>query len=275
MIGKQVVGSDAFKNLSTGAQALYAQLVLEADDDGFIASANSVIASNKRYKRSFFNELVSERFVLVFSSGVCVIKHWLIMNSIRKDRYRPTAYQKERENLVVKPNLSYTEKAKKEDFGNQMATNLATKWQPTGCISKENKSKENINKIDLRVRAGEDLIDLSSDQMKILEIYMIFNPTYLGDIPAEKSLSFLDRHTLDDFSEAIRRAEKSGYLTGKTGAPKMKLDWILEEDNFLSVLSGKYDSWEEEPEKAPSSFDAEEFFRKAVAKGRTSLESKE
>ena len=270
MISKRVVCSDSFKSLSTGAQALFTQLVLEADDDGFVASVNGVITSNKKYKRSFFNELIDKRFVLAFDSGVCVIKHWLIMNSIRKDRYRQTVYQKELGMLDIEPNLAYTEKAKEYDFGNQMAT----KWQPMVATSKDKISKDKISKDkDLRERAGEDRIYQSLEEEKVVKRYQQFNPSWDLSVSKERLSSFLTKHTFEDFEEAMKRAAKSNYLTGKKGGPVMKLDWVLEEDNYLSVISGKYDSWEEEVEKAPRSFDASEFFERAVAKGRSNLGS--
>ena len=43
--------------------------------------------------------LVAKRFLLVFESGVVVIKHWLIHNTIRMDRFNPTTYKKRKKIL--------------------------------------------------------------------------------------------------------------------------------------------------------------------------------
>lgn len=267
MIGKQVVGSDAFKKLSTGAQALYMQLVLEADDDGFVANVNSVIASNKRYRRSFLNELVLERFILSFSSGVVAIKHWLIMNSIRKDRYKPTAYQKELKTLVIKPNLSYTEISKDKNLVIHSGNQMATICQPFGSVSKDKISKDKIIKIDPRAHTREDRIYLTPEEEKIVEMYQRFNPSWNDSIQQESLALFLGKHTIEDFEKVLERAKRSNYLTGKTGGPVMKLDWVLDEGNYLSVMSGKYDSWEGDSNDGPKSFDPEEFFQRAVSRG--------
>jgi hypothetical protein len=53
--------------------------------------------------------LIAKRYVLVFESGVLVIKHWKIHNYIQSDRFKPTLYKEERALLAVKDNKSYTE----------------------------------------------------------------------------------------------------------------------------------------------------------------------
>ena len=128
MASRQIVCTDTFRELSTAAQALYFQLLMEADDDGFVASPNGVVGSSPRYSAKAMNELVASRYVLRFKSRVVCIKHWLIMNKVKKDRYRPTACIKERESLVVKPNMAYTEKEKAEPKRNQSGTNLEPIW---------------------------------------------------------------------------------------------------------------------------------------------------
>ena len=53
--------------------------------------------------------LIAKRFILPFDSGIVVIKHWKINNSIRSDRYKPTVFIKEKSMLIVKENGAYTE----------------------------------------------------------------------------------------------------------------------------------------------------------------------
>ncbi len=60
--------------------------------------------------------------MLAFESGVVVIKHWLIHNTIRMDRYHETQYLDEKSTLKIKDNKSYTEKNKGE----------LKEWQPSG-----------------------------------------------------------------------------------------------------------------------------------------------
>ena len=75
-----------------------------------------------------YSELVENKFIIPFQSGVCVIKHWLIHNIIRMDRFNKTTYQREKSQLKLKITtlirLDKPQKRKWQPNGNQMAT----KW---------------------------------------------------------------------------------------------------------------------------------------------------
>ena len=111
MFNVDIVGSDAFLDLPHTAQALYFQLGMRADDDGFVGNPKTIqrIAGTKA---SDLELLVKKRFLLQFPSGVVVIKHWKINNQIQKDRYTPTVYTEEYQSLYIKDNKAYTEKDK-------------------------------------------------------------------------------------------------------------------------------------------------------------------
>ena len=120
MFTQKIIDSDAFLEMPLSAQALYFHLNMRADDDGFINNP-------KRIQRTVGSSeddlklLIAKRFVICFESGVIVIKHWRMHNTLRKDRYNPTQYQEEFDSLYLKDNNSYTEKEL-----------VATKWQPNG-----------------------------------------------------------------------------------------------------------------------------------------------
>lgn len=107
MLAKSIITSDAFRELPFSAQALYVQLVMNADDDGFINSPKSIQRAIGA-KPKDLEILINKRFLLDFESGVVVIKHWKINNYIQADRYKATAYQDELKQLSVKPNRAYT-----------------------------------------------------------------------------------------------------------------------------------------------------------------------
>ena len=121
MISQKIVDSDAFLEMPQSSQNLYFHLNMRADDDGFVGNPKKIIrmigASDDDYKI-----LIAKRFIIVFESGVCVIKHWLIHNLIRNDRYNETQYLEEKKQLQVKENKSYTEAW--QPNGNQMATQV-------------------------------------------------------------------------------------------------------------------------------------------------------
>jgi hypothetical protein len=139
MFNVDIVGSDAFLDLPHTAQALYFQLGMRADDDGFVGNPKTIqrIAGTKA---SDLELLVKKRFLLQFPSGVVVIKHWKINNQIQKDRYTPTVYTEEYQSLYIKDNKAYTEADK-------------------GCIQSVSEMDTQIsidkNRLDKNSRGGE------------------------------------------------------------------------------------------------------------------------
>jgi len=108
MFAKSIIDSDAFLEMSASAQSLYFHLAMRADDEGFVNNPKRI----QRMVGSADDDLkilIAKRYVLVFASGIIVIKHWKIHNYIQNDRFKPTMYQEERAMLAVKPNKAYTE----------------------------------------------------------------------------------------------------------------------------------------------------------------------
>ena len=143
----KIVDSDAFLDMPHSTQNLYFHLNMRADDDGFINNPKKIQrmigATDDDLKL-----LLAKRFILAFESGIIVIKHWRMHNTLRKDRYHPTHYIEEYESLALKENGAYTEHVDQ----------LATTWQPHGNqVATENsidknsidKSKNNISSSDL------------------------------------------------------------------------------------------------------------------------------
>ena len=110
MFNIDIVGSDAFLDMAHESQALYLQLSMRADDDGFIGNPKTVMRI-AGVSNAAFEELLQKRFILQFQSGVVVIKHWKINNDIKKDRYSPTVYTDEFQMLSTKENKAYTERS--------------------------------------------------------------------------------------------------------------------------------------------------------------------
>lgn len=119
MFSPDIVNSDAFLDMPVSSQALYFHLGMSADDDGFVNPKKImrlVGASEDDLKI-----LLAKRFLLSFESGVVVIKHWLIHNLIRSDRYKETRYLDEKSTLIVKENKSYSDSTtKRQPNDNQM-----------------------------------------------------------------------------------------------------------------------------------------------------------
>lgn len=122
MFSKKITDSDAFISLPSSAQALYFHLNQGADDDGF--NNQIQLAMMKAHASSDdVNVLLLKKFIIQFQSGVVVVKHWWIHNTLRKDRYSPTVFQDEIKLLGQKENNAYTlskEKMVRLPFGCQM-----------------------------------------------------------------------------------------------------------------------------------------------------------
>lgn len=115
MFSKQITTSDAFMEMPASSQLLYFHLNMEADDDGFVANPKRILRTVGSSEDDL-KILLAKRFILGFPSGVVVIKHWLIHNTLRMDRYVETGYTEEKKLLKVKENKAYTE------VGNHLAT---------------------------------------------------------------------------------------------------------------------------------------------------------
>ena len=107
MFAKTIIDSDAFLDMPMSTQALYFHLSMRADDDGFINNPKK-IQRMVGATEDDLKLLIAKNFIIVFESGVIVIKHWKIHNYIRNDRYKPTVYQEEFKSLSTKNNGSYT-----------------------------------------------------------------------------------------------------------------------------------------------------------------------
>ena len=107
MFAKTIVLSDAFLDMPMSARCLYFTLGMLADDDGFVNAPRSIMrqcgASDDDMKL-----LIAKKFVLVFDSGVIVIKHWRINNYLQKDRINPTKCVDEKAMLTIDEKGGYT-----------------------------------------------------------------------------------------------------------------------------------------------------------------------
>ena len=186
MFAKTIVDSDAFLDMPLSAQALYFHLSMRADDDGFINNPKKIQrmigASDDDCKI-----LVMKRFIIAFESGVIVIKHWKIHNYIQNDRYKPTIYQEEKKELIVKKNKAYTE-----------------------CI-------QDVDNMDTQVRLGKDRLvkdsidDVITPTKPIRHKYGMYNNVLLTDDDLEKL-----KTEFSDWEQRIERLSEYIASTGKS-----------------------------------------------------------
>lgn len=145
---KKITESDAFLEMPLSTQCLYFHLNMNGDDDGFINNPKMIMrligASEDDLKL-----LIAKSFVLTFESGVIVIKHWRMHNTLQNDRYHKTDYQEEYQMLGLKENNSYT-------------------WKQNGNIleTEHNITKHNITKHKYGEYANVMLTDEDLEKLK-------------------------------------------------------------------------------------------------------------
>ena len=120
------VDTDRFLEMPLGAQALYFHLAVRADDDGFIDNPkkiqNSVNASDDDVKI-----LIGKGYIRVFETGVIVVSHWKIHNSIKNDRYKKTVYKKEYDMLELDETGCYILTSEKIEHEKSLSSKMEPK----------------------------------------------------------------------------------------------------------------------------------------------------
>lgn len=106
MFDSDIVTSDAFRLMSTEAQAYYFQCNFQADDRGYVSGARSL---EKLYKPGVLQELIDKRFILQRPKDLYLIKHFLIHNYIRPEILEETINLNDFKYLYIKPNGAYTD----------------------------------------------------------------------------------------------------------------------------------------------------------------------
>lgn len=175
---KKITESDAFLDMPVSTQCLYFHLNMNADDDGFVNNPRK-LQRMVGCTEDDLKLLIAKNFLLAFDTGVIVIKHWRMHNTLRNDRYHPTDYKEEFQKLGLKDNGSYT-------FNLQLATN----WQPDGnqLETEHNITKDNITKSNKEKKAKaftppslEEVVayfsekHLNGDPKKFYEYYSVAN----------------------------------------------------------------------------------------------------
>lgn len=162
MFNKKITTSDAFRDMPVSAQNLYFHLNMEADDDGFVNKPRQIMQAVKASEDDL-KLLIVKRFIIGFDSGIIVIKHWRMHNTLRKDRYHPTDYQEELRMLGIKDNGTYSE------IPITLPESVATKWQPNG---NQMATEIRLDKIsihqqeqDIYNNARENLIDSFTNEL--------------------------------------------------------------------------------------------------------------
>lgn len=106
MISLDIVDTDLFTEMPLSSRLLYYELNIRADDDGFVSNPKKILKI-VGCNEDDLKVLIAKQYIIPFSSGIVVIKHWKIHNYIPKDRYKETIYSEEKKLLKVSENGAY------------------------------------------------------------------------------------------------------------------------------------------------------------------------
>ena len=208
MMAKSIIKSDQFLEMPMSSQLLYFHLLLDADDDGFINAPKSIMRVIGA-KDDDMRVLQAKGYTIPFNSGVIVIKHWRMHNSLRKDRYNPNPQlENERKQLIINDRKEYE---------------LATTWQPTGNQLATN-GYHSIGKDSI----GKDSVYSGCDKSQPTRTH--FTPPTLEEVKAY----CIERNNNIDAEYFIDFQEARGWVL--SNGKKMK-DWkatirTWEKNNF-------------------------------------------
>ena len=256
MFTKKITDADEFISLPSSTQALYLHLTMSADDDGF---NNQVTVAMFKAHASVqdLEALLKLRYVYQFENGVIVIKHWRMANALRKDRYTPTAFQKELKQLKIDEHGAYTF----SDGCQVVAERLPDGCQVVAdCLPQVRLGKDSIDKFSLSKeyhmsvqnrtdaqsgQKNEQKFDWLIEEWNSLKVFGITPITTIGARNSKRLTNVrarLKQYTQDEVMHAIDNIRKSDFLQGKhSGKPwQITFDWFVLPSNFPKVLEGNY-----------------------------------
>ncbi|MGL5972409.1 MAG: conserved phage C-terminal domain-containing protein [Oscillospiraceae bacterium] len=219
MFDKSIIDSDAFLDMPQTTQLLYFHLNMRADDEGFLNNPKRIMRMIGSSDDDM-NILISKKFVLIFESGVIVIKHWKINNYLRNDRVKPTTCITEKALVQSKDNGAYT-------FGipndNQMTTIGIHSIEEIRLeeIRLEEIRLEEIRLEEIRLEENELLHNScvfknfsKNDLISILQEYQIKKDKTIETLP-QKRFKEMNKYSIEEIKRML------AYFKVQWSNPKM------------------------------------------------------
>lgn len=153
MFSLSIVDTDLFLEMPVTSRLLYYELGMRADDDGFVDNWKKIMRMTG-LSEDDVKILIAKKFILVFESGVIVIRHWRLNNYLRNDRRTPTRHKKELEQLYLEDDVYELESTEKstmlpdgipvDDTGKDRIGNNIYEQKNEGELSKDEKLEHNF-----------------------------------------------------------------------------------------------------------------------------------
>lgn len=242
MFHRQVVQSDAFLDMSIGAQALYFQMGMMADDDGFVAGPRQA-ARMVGVGSDELEELIDRGFLLRFD-GIVVLTHWRMANSLKSDRLQPPRYPQIAQRIYMDENRRYTQEHHPEWM--TLLENRQQQMKENGIRKESQKRRKEKKREEKKIK--EDNLEEGSaaeplslpfpaepgcsrpDEIKPAPMYGLLGQGVVMLSEREKD-SLLDLLGLEDFDKYVRKL--SGFILANNAKIK---------DHYATILKW----WEED-----------------------------
>ena len=219
MFAKRIIDSDAFLDMPLSTQSLYFHLSMRADDEGFINNPKRIQrmigASDDDCKL-----LIAKGFILVFETGVIVIKHWKIHNYIQKDRFKPTICSEEKKEIVTEEDGTYTQCTRN---GYALDTQVSIGKVSIGKVSKDIEPQKRFTAPTL-----EEVKEYCSERK--------------NNVDAERFIDYytangwkVGKNPMKDWKAAVRSWERNDFGKPKTAETEHSFDL----DDFFNAAVDK------------------------------------
>ena len=226
MFAKTIIDSDAFLDMPLSTQCLYFHLSMRADDDGFVNNPKK-IQKMLGASEDDLKLLMAKSFILLFDTGVIVIKHWRINNYIRNDRYHETAYQDEKSLLSLKENNAYTLNSDNVGIpcGNQTVYQMETEVSI---------GKDSIDKSNKERGTSRNFVPPSLSEVKAYcqERNNGINPEQFIDFYESKGW-FVGKNKMKDWKAAVRNWEQRRKEERGKNDRVQETEWNPKTHNFF------------------------------------------
>ena len=244
MFAKTIIDSDAFLDMSNGAQCLYFHLSMRADDEGFINNPKKIMRIINCCDDDF-KILIAKKFILTFSTGVVVIKHWRIHNYIKNDRFKPTLYQDEKNELAMKKNKTYT--LASEVVGNQQCLQNGVHVDTQVSLGKVSLGKVSISTSKEVIDKYTELVNTfieskSSIDDKFTRSLSNANKNKYAD--TLRKLERIDGYTYNQISDALNYSMDDDFWSSQIISleclrKKSKNNGLTKFNNLYNKMTGK------------------------------------
>ena len=193
MINKALISKDMFLQLSGGTQLLYFHLCMNADDDGFVDNAITLL-QQLPVKLEDLKTLIEKGYVIIMEDYLYVITHWRVHNNIDRKHYTGTSYIDYLRKLYLSESKVYSLIEGKSVYEDRLEKGYFDK----GIVSKEIflSSKYTQNDLEMNSSCTQNVpqlskVKLSKDKISIDKV----SKDKLNEIP-EAIQNFLDSHKL-------------------------------------------------------------------------------